>query len=109
LEDLSFSGESKKLNHKGRNHMADSVQRDVFKIENQNKAFRFGAKFLAADGPEEKWSGEIPEMIGVEQGQLIGRIITNSEGKEYKINKITGGNPEDKNHYHQNLFWIEKI
>lgn len=89
--------------------MTESVQRDVFKIEDQNKAFRFGAKFLGADGLEEKWSGEIPEMMAIEQGQLVGRIITNSEGKEYKINKITEGNPEGKNHYHPNFFWIEKI
>lgn len=86
--------------------MAESINRDVFKVADQNNAIRFGARFLEADGLEEKWSGEIPEMF--EKGQLIGRIITNSEGKEYKVNKITEGNPEGKNHY-KKFFWIEGI
>jgi hypothetical protein len=88
--------------------MAESIQRDVFTIEDQNKAFRFGARFLEADGLEEKWSGEIPAMTGIEKGQLVGRIITNSEGKEYKVNKITRGNSEGNNHDRQDFFWIEK-
>jgi hypothetical protein len=89
--------------------MADSIHRDVFKLEDQNNPIRFGAKFLGADGLEEKWSGEIPETMGIEKDQLIGRIIINSEGKEYKVNKITEGNPEGKNHFHQKYFWIESI
>ena len=43
-----------------------------------------------------------------DKDQLIGRIITNSEGKEYKVNKITEGNPEEKNR-HQDFFWIKGI
>lgn len=89
--------------------MADSVQRDVFKLEDQNNPIRFGAKFIQADGQEEKWSGEIPEIAGIEKSQLIGRTITNSEGKEFKLNRIIEGNPEGKNHLHQKYFWIEGI
>jgi hypothetical protein len=87
--------------------MAESISREVFKVEDQNNAIRFGAKFLGADGLEEKWSGEIPETV--DQGQLVGKVITNSEGKEYKVNKITEGTPEGKNHHHQKFFWIEGI
>lgn len=89
--------------------MANSIHRDVFKLEDQNNPIRFGARFLEADGLEEKWSGEIPEMSGVEKNQIIGRIITNSEGKEYKVNRIIEGNPEGKNHFHQKFFWIEGV
>lgn len=86
--------------------MADKINREVFKIKDQHNTIRFGAKFLGADGLEEKWSGEIPEIF--DKGQLIGRIITNSEGKEYKVNKITEGNPEEEKH-HQDFFWIKGI
>jgi hypothetical protein len=90
--------------------MAESIHRDVFKLEGQNNPIRFGAKFIEVDGLEEKWSGEIPERSESEDGgQLIGRVITNSEGKAYRVNRITEGNPEGKNHYHQKYFWIEVI
>lgn len=88
--------------------MTESIDRDVFKIEDQDNTIRFGAKFLEVDGLEEKWSGEIPEEWGLKKDQVIGRIITNSEGKEYKINKITHKNTEGKSNY-QKIFWIEKI
>lgn len=86
--------------------MTDSVHRDVFKLEGQNNPIRFGAKFIEADGLKEKWAGEIPET---EKNQFIGRIITNSEGKAYKVDRITEGTPEGKNHYHGKYFWIESI
>jgi hypothetical protein len=89
--------------------MAESIHRDVFKLEGQNNPIRFGAKFIEADGLEEKWSGEIPEMSEIEKNQLIGRIIINSEGKEYKVNRITEGNPEEKNHIQRKYFWIEGV
>jgi hypothetical protein len=86
--------------------MADSIHRDVFRIADQDNAVRFGARFIGADGLEEKWSGEIPTML--EKGQLIGRIITNSEGKEYKVNKIVPESFEGKKHY-QEVLWLELI
>ena len=84
-----------------------SVHRDVFKIKAQNNSVRFGARFLEADGLEEKWSGEIPEIPEIAKNQLIGRVITNSEGKEYKLNRISEGNPDDENNSHHKCFWIE--
>jgi hypothetical protein len=89
--------------------MADSIHRDVFKLEGQNNPIRFGAKFIEANGLKEKWAGEIPEIPETEKNQLIGRIITNSEGKAYKVDRIIEGTPEGKNHYHGKYLWIESI
>ncbi len=89
--------------------MAESIRRDVFKIESQNNSVRFGAKFVEADGLKEKWAGEIPEMPENGKNQFIGQIITNSEGKEYRVNRIMEGDLEGKNHNHQKYFWIESV
>ncbi len=89
--------------------MTDSINRDVFKLEGQNYPIRFGARFIENDGLKEKWAGEIPEMPDTEENQLIGQVITNSEGKAYKVDRIIEGTPEGKNHYHGKYFWIESI
>ena len=84
--------------------MADKIRRDVFKIQDQNSAIRFGARYLGVDGSAEKWSGDIPQAL--ESDHQI--VITNSEGKEYKVNKIEAGNTEDHT-LNQKFFWIEGI
>jgi hypothetical protein len=89
--------------------MAESIHRDVFKLEGKNNPIRFGARFIEADGLKEKWAGEIPEMPESEKNQLIGRTITNSEGKTYRVDRIIEEIPEGKNHYHGKYFWIESI
>lgn len=89
--------------------MPNSIHRDVFKFEGQNNSVRFGARFLESDGFEEKWSGEIPEVPEIDKNQLIGQIITNSEGKEYKLNRISEGNPDQERHVNQKYFWIESM
>jgi hypothetical protein len=78
------------------------IRRDVFKIEDQNSVIRFGAKFLGVDGSAEKWSGNIPQATASDQ-QVV---ITNSEGKEYKVNKIEQGTLEDHT-LNKKFFWIE--
>ncbi|HBF38316.1 MAG TPA: hypothetical protein DDW50_13460 [Firmicutes bacterium] len=87
----------------------NNTHRDVFKLEGNNHSIRFGARFIESDGLEEKWTGEIPEIPEIEKDQLIGQIITNSEGKEYKLNRIIEGNSEDDHHVHQKYLWIESI
>jgi hypothetical protein len=88
--------------------MASSIHRDVFKIESDHSAVRFGAKFVEADGPEEKWSGTIPEIPEMNKSQLIGSVITNSEGKEYKLNRFSEGNSGEDFDHHP-YFWIESV
>ena len=87
--------------------MPNSIH-DVFKLESDHKSIRFGARFVKADGSEEKWSGEIPEIPEIDKNQLIGRVITNSEGKEFKLNRFTEGNLEEGFDHHQ-YFWIESL
>ena len=92
--------------------------RDVFKVEADTNTTRFGAKFLGTDGWGEKWSGAIPEIWELNNGHLSGPIITNSEGKGYKVNRISYENPEgeefdvnddvSKNHFRK-YFWIEAL
>lgn len=84
--------------------MSDKIRRDVFKIQDQNSSIRFGAKFLGRDGIAEKWTGDIPQVL--ESGQRM--VITDSEGNEYKVNKIENGNL-DNNNQNQKFFWIEGI
>lgn len=88
--------------------MPNTIHRDVFKIENNNNSVRFGARLVETEGLEEKWSGKIPEIPDINKNQLIGKVITNSEGKEYKLNRFTEGNLGEDFDHHQ-YFWIESI
>lgn len=88
--------------------MPNSIHRDVFKLENDHSAVRFSAKFVEKEGFEEKWSGTIPEIPEIDKSELIGKVITNSEGKEYKLNRFSVGDPEEEYDHHQ-YFWIESI
>ena len=89
--------------------MSNNIHRDVFKLEGHNHSIRFRARFLESDGLEEKWTGEIPEIPELDKNQLIGQIVTNSEGKEYKLNRITEGNSEESHHLHQKYLWLESL
>jgi hypothetical protein len=84
--------------------MAEKIKRDVFKVQDHDSITRFGAKYLGVDGASEKWSGDIPQAL--KSDQLL--VITNSEGKEYKVNKIEQGNLDDHT-LNQKFFWIEGI
>lgn len=98
--------------------MKERKSREVFNIEDSTDTTRFGAKLLGSDGWGQKWSGEIPEKWELEKDHLIGPKLKNSEGKEYKVNKIMYEDPEGNEHeymdtdvkdVHRKFFWIEEV
>lgn len=98
--------------------MKERKNREVFNIADSADTTRFGAKLLGSDSWGQKWSGEIPVKWELENNHLIGPKIKNSEGKEYKVNKITFEDPEgneydvndnDLKNAHRKYFWIEEV
>lgn len=98
--------------------MKESKTREVFNIEDSADTKRFGARLVDSDSWGQKWSGEIPEKWELEKDQLIGPKLKNSEGKEYKVNKIMYEDPEGNEHQvadidlkdvHRKYFWIEEV